>query len=72
MIREILRDQDTDALIGKTMAATGIAGAGVQWATDFANTVVLWGNAALVVGGLILLGLRIVKSVRDLKQPPAE
>jgi hypothetical protein len=71
MIRDVMRDQDADALLGKAMVGVGAGGSMIQWMTDFANTFVLLGNAALVLGGGYLLLLRIIKAHRDLKQPPS-
>lgn len=65
-----MRDPDTFA--GTVAALGGTTGLTVQYMTNFGSLLVIALNILLAVGGLVLVGLKIAKARRDLKQSKGE
>jgi sulfite exporter TauE/SafE len=55
----MISDKISNETVGGVMAGAGATGGAVQTLTEFANLIVLWGNAALVICGLILMAPRL-------------
>jgi hypothetical protein len=55
----MISDKIPNETVGAAMAGAGATGGAVQTLTEFANLVVLWGNATLVICGLILMAPRL-------------
>lgn len=51
--------KNPDAMIGGVLAGSGSIGVWYRLATDIASDVILWGNVALVVGGVYLMARRV-------------
>ena len=56
---QINPDQFSEQTIGSVAVAVGGTGTVYQMVTEVASTVVIFGNLALVIGGLYLMGHKI-------------
>ena len=57
----MIGDRFPNETVGGVLAAAGTTGGTVQTIAEVANLYVLLGNAALITGGLILLGPRLLR-----------
>lgn len=64
-----VQQQTADAVIGASATVLGWLGIVYRVATEAASDVILWGNVALVLGGVYLMWPKIRRRWRESRSP---